>query len=104
MRVWSSIAHLSFPYYVACTGLMSMVIVASRHVGWQGPLAVLPVMVVMYRCYQRYFAPGAEERLASTFKPLSRAAGAHWLAGFLPFDGAFSPGESSVAKDGPCFL
>ena len=76
MRVWSSIAHLSFPYYVACTGLTSMVTVAGRHVGWQTPLAVLPVMLLMYRSYQSYFEPRAEE---SRFQPASlvRAAAAH---------------------------
>jgi len=71
-RIWSSIVHLSFPYYVACTGVTSMVTVVSQHVGWQMPLAVLPVMFFTYRCYQGYFA----ERTAEV-KPLARAAGAH---------------------------
>ncbi len=56
MRIWSSIAHLSFPYYVACTGVTSMVTMVSQHVGWQVPLAVLPVMLLMYRCFQTLFA------------------------------------------------
>jgi len=60
MRIWSSIVHLSFPYYVACTGVTSMVAVVSQHVGWQAPLAVLPVMLLMYRSYQRYFESRTE--------------------------------------------
>ena len=54
-RVWSSIFRLSFPYYVASAGITSMVTAASRHVGWQTPLLVLPVMYGIYRSYQLYF-------------------------------------------------
>jgi len=72
MRIWSSIVHLSFPYYVVCTGVTSMVTVVSQHIGWQMPLAVLPVMFVMYRCYQGYFGARTAE-----VKPLARAAAAH---------------------------
>lgn len=71
MRIWSSIVHLSFPYYVACTGITSMVTMVSQHVGWQVPLAVLPVMLLMYRCYQGYFEPQAADA-----KPLAQAAAA----------------------------
>ena len=60
VRIWSSIAHLSFPYYVACTGITSMVTMASRLVGWQAPLIVLPVMLLMYRSFQEYFRHRAE--------------------------------------------
>jgi hypothetical protein len=38
MRIWSSIIHLSFPYYVACTGVTSMVTIVSQHIGWQAAL------------------------------------------------------------------
>jgi hypothetical protein len=55
VRVWASIFHLSFPYYVASAGVTSMVTTASRHVGWQIPLLVLPVMYAIYRSYQLYF-------------------------------------------------
>ena len=79
MRIWSSIVHLSFPYYVACTGVTSMVTIVSQHVGWQAPLAALPVMLLMYRSYQRYFASATDAaRLApAPAKPLARAAAAH---------------------------
>jgi hypothetical protein len=74
MRIWSSIVHLSFPYYVACTGVTSMVTIVSQHVGWQAALAVLPVMLLTYRSYQRYFEPTTEEARLAPAKPLSRAA------------------------------
>ena len=77
MRIWSSIMHLSFPYYVACTGLTSMVTVVSQHVGWQAPLAVLPVMLLMYRCYQRYFEQRTEAVSPTPVKPLYRTAATH---------------------------
>lgn len=75
MRIWSSIAHLSFPYYVACTGVTSMVTMVSQHVGWQAPLAVLPVMVLMYRCFQTLFENSAEQALAPA-AAMSQAAAA----------------------------
>jgi len=72
--VWSSIVHLSFPYFVACTGLTSMVTTASQHVGWQGPLAVLPAMLLMYRSYQTYFGPAGASSSNATAKALTAAA------------------------------
>jgi hypothetical protein len=55
VKVWASIFHLSFPYYVASAGITSMVTSASRLVGWQIPLLVLVVMYAIYRSYQHYF-------------------------------------------------
>lgn len=54
-KVWSSIFHLSFPYYVISAGVTSMVTAASRHVGWEIPLLALPVMYAIHRSYQLYF-------------------------------------------------
>jgi len=81
LRIWSSIFHLSFPYYLACTGVTSIVTAMSQHLGWQMPLVILPVMLLLYRCYRLYFGrtPELEE-----FRPVSpatkvkaMAAGAH---------------------------
>jgi len=63
-KTWSSIFHLSFPYYVASAGISAMVSAASQYVGWQIPLLVLPVAYAIYRSYQLYFGrmvlmPGA---------------------------------------------
>jgi hypothetical protein len=56
LRIWSSIAHLSFPYYVLSAGITSIVTAASQYIGWQIPLLVLPVMYAIYRSYRVYFA------------------------------------------------
>ena len=78
LQIWLSIFHLSFPYYVACTGVSFMVTFASQHVGWQAPLVVLPAMLLMYRCYQRSFEQRAAELNASpAAQLLSRATAAH---------------------------
>ena len=60
LRIWSSICHLSFPYYVACTGVTSIITAMSQLIGWQVPLAILPVMLLMYRCYRLYFRQATE--------------------------------------------
>jgi len=78
LRVWSNIFHLSFPYYLACTGLTSVITAMSQHMGWQMPLIVLPATLLMYRSYRMYFA-GNGELAQSTPLPQAtkaRAAGA----------------------------
>jgi len=55
LRIWSSIVHLSFPYYVLSAGVASIVTTASQHWGWQIPLLILPVMYGVYRSYRLYF-------------------------------------------------
>jgi len=60
-----------------------MVRVVSQHVGWQMPLAVLPVMLLIYRCYQRYFQhPTDKVKTTPNARPLSRTAAAHKGAAF----------------------
>jgi hypothetical protein len=54
-RIWSSIVHLSFPYYVLSAGVASIVTTATQHWGWQIPLLVLAVMYGVYRSYRVYF-------------------------------------------------
>jgi len=77
LNIWSSILHLSFPYYVACTGVTFMVTFASQHVGWQAPLLVLPLMLLIYRCYQRLFEHTSSESSPSPNPNLlARAAAA----------------------------
>ncbi len=58
--VWSSLAQLSFPYYVVGVGLTSMVQAMSSHLGWGLALAVFPVMYVIHRSYKMYFKAMAE--------------------------------------------
>jgi hypothetical protein len=50
----------------------SILTAASQLIGWHVPLVILPVMLLMYRCYRLYFVRAAEVPLAA----IARAAGA----------------------------
>src|SRR5271154_4473363 len=54
-RIWLSLAHLSFPYYVVSAGVTSMLQSVTHHAGWTLALAVFPVMYGIYRSYRLYF-------------------------------------------------
>jgi hypothetical protein len=55
-HTWSEIVHLSFPYYVASTGLASIAMSISGNATWPLLLGMGLVTVVMYNSYRRYFA------------------------------------------------
>jgi hypothetical protein len=58
-RIWSSIAHLSFPFYILSAGLTSIATSATPQLGCQLPLVGLPVLYAIYRSYESYFrVPG----------------------------------------------
>jgi hypothetical protein len=57
-RIWSTIFHLSFPYYVLSAGVASLTTTASHRMGWQIPLLLLPVMYGVYNSYRLYFGRG----------------------------------------------
>jgi hypothetical protein len=73
LKVWSSIFHLSFPYYVLSAGMTSIVTTASYRIGWPIPVLVLPVMYGVYRSYRLYFGQAAK---APCTVLLAKAAGA----------------------------
>ena len=72
-QVWSSVAQLSFPYYVVGAGVVSLVQAVSLHLGWGLALAVFPVMYIIHRSYRLYFNALAESLQPET---LVRAVGA----------------------------
>jgi hypothetical protein len=53
-----------------------MVTVVTQHAGWQVALAVLPVMLGMYRSFQKYFVPLMEANPAPIGQLLARSAAA----------------------------
>jgi hypothetical protein len=73
LRIWSSIFHLSFPYYVLSAGVTSLATAASHRIGWQIPLLVLPVMFGVYQSYGLYFGRGETPALPVA---MAKAAGA----------------------------
>jgi hypothetical protein len=54
-RTWSEIGHLSFPYYLASTGVASIGAAVGGHTGWLMLLAITSAMSVTYRSYRIYF-------------------------------------------------
>jgi hypothetical protein len=55
-HTWSEIMHLSFPYYVASTGLASIAMSLQGNTTWSLLVGMLLVTLVMYNSYRRYFA------------------------------------------------
>jgi hypothetical protein len=81
IRTWGGILQLSFPYYVAGTGITSMITGKGGYAGWALPLAALPVMLGIYRSYRIYFGEAAlagskSPDASSTPAEKSRAVGA----------------------------
>ena len=60
LRTWSEMLQLSFPYLVASAGIAGLTLTLPNQVGWQVPLAVLPIMAGIFQSYRRYFAATAE--------------------------------------------
>lgn len=53
-HVWREKQFWAVPFYVASGLLASLFQVASRHVGWQIPVLLLPVLFLPYRAYRLY--------------------------------------------------
>ena len=54
-QTWSEIMHLSFPYYVASTGLASIALSVQGNTTWSLLVGMSMVAFVMYNSYRRYF-------------------------------------------------
>jgi hypothetical protein len=55
MGIWSHLMTWSFPAYLMAAGMACMMLLSQPVMGWYVPLLSMPVMVVVYRSYQRYF-------------------------------------------------
>lgn len=78
LRTWMEMLQLSFPYLVASAGIAGLTLTLSQEIGWQVPLAVLPVMAGIFQSYRRYFAATASEAANMRVQTTSRAtAGAN---------------------------
>ena len=56
LRTWLEMLQLSFPYLVASAGIAGLTLTVTQEIGWQVPLAVLPIMAGIFLSYRRYFA------------------------------------------------
>jgi len=55
LGTWSEIVHLSFPYYLASTGLASIAAAIGENARWPMLVGMSLVMFVTYRSYRVYF-------------------------------------------------
>ncbi len=55
VKVWREMLELTFSYFALSAGIAAIAATATRYVGWQTPLLVLPVMIATYVSYKRYF-------------------------------------------------
>jgi len=53
LRTWKGIFQLSFPYFLASAGIAGLVLTLSGHIGWQVPIAVMPLMLGIFYSYRR---------------------------------------------------
>lgn len=74
LKTWKEIALLTFPFFVLSAGVVSMAAAAAKFVGWQIPLAMFPVMALIYASYKRYFAQTA--KFVATQEPFVHSAAA----------------------------
>ncbi|MGZ4896888.1 MAG: hypothetical protein ACXVJL_10140 [Candidatus Angelobacter sp.] len=64
-RTWLEMLQLSFPYLVASAGIAGLTLTLTPEIGWQAPLAVLPIMAGIFQSYRRYFAATATSEAAN---------------------------------------
>ncbi|HEX3093339.1 MAG TPA: hypothetical protein VHW72_11985 [Candidatus Angelobacter sp.] len=77
LRTWWEMVQLSFPYLVASAGIAGVALTLAQGIGWQVPLAVLPIMVGIFQSYRRYFAATA----ASEVTNIQMQSSSHAAAG-----------------------
>jgi hypothetical protein len=77
LRTWREMLQLSFPYLVASAGIAGVALTLAQGIGWQVPLAVLPIMVGIFQSYRRYFAATA----ASEVTNMQMQSSSHAAAG-----------------------
>ncbi len=58
---WMALGRLTFPYYLLSTGMAIAACTAAKHVGWQIPLMLFPLVYITYRSYQVYFSVASKQ-------------------------------------------
>lgn len=56
LQSWMTMFQLSYPFFLASAGIAGLALTASARFGWQVPLVVLPIMLLIFYSYRRYFA------------------------------------------------
>jgi hypothetical protein len=65
MKMWRDILEMTFSYFALSAGAAAIAVTATRYVGWQTPLLVLPVMISTYVSYKRCFRLPAAVAIAN---------------------------------------
>jgi hypothetical protein len=58
-KIWSQLVSWSFPAYVLGAGIACLMAMSQPVMGWYVPLLTLPVMVLVYQSYRKYFGSAA---------------------------------------------
>src|SRR4051812_46690642 len=61
-KIWSECYFWSFPYYLVGAAIAGGISFASRYIGWQTALLVLPVIYWIYRSYRLYLGRLEDEK------------------------------------------
>lgn len=76
-RAWTAMFQLSYPFFLASAGVAGVALTVSARFGWQIPLVLLPVMLLVFYSYRCYFSvsssSAAEARKAFQSAAVSRA-------------------------------
>jgi hypothetical protein len=75
LQAWASMFQLSFAFFVASAGVAGVALTVSARFGWQVPLLVLPLMLLMFYSYRRYFAAESVPATDARRAPQSAVAG-----------------------------
>jgi len=59
-RIWQGMVQLSFPYYVASAGVAGVVLTLAIRVGWQVPVAILPIMLGIFYSHRLFFSSASK--------------------------------------------
>jgi PAS domain S-box-containing protein len=71
-EIWSHCYGWSFPYYLIGAAIVSVFSFANRMLDWQALVLIVPVVYVIYRCYQLYL-----DRFEAERKHATEVAGLH---------------------------
>jgi len=61
VSIWRNCHRWAFPYYVGGAVVAGLVTVCTQVSGWRLAFAILPLMYLMYSCYQSWIAARAQE-------------------------------------------
>ena len=77
LQAWKAMFQLSYPFFLASAGVAGVALTVSARFGWQIPLVLLPVMLLVFYSYRRYFSAAsssaADAKKAAQSATASRA-------------------------------